>query len=82
MFTVVVFEILLFTGRLVLISIQQDPGSDSVKFSVNNQKTFWAVLELLEKRLPYKLRRFQKFFKKFLILLKPYSTGEIEKLSF
>ena len=45
--------------------------SERVKFSVKNQKNDRLLLELLEKWLSYKLRRFWMFLKFFLILFNP-----------
>ena len=49
MFTLTVFEILLFEGRSVLGPAQRVPGSERVKFSVKIQKNIQLLLELLEK---------------------------------
>ena len=65
MFTPTVFEILLFEGRSVLRLAQQVSGSERVKFSVENQKNVRLLLELLDKWLSYKLRRFCMAFKVF-----------------
>ena len=58
MFTLNVFEILLFVGRTVLSPAQRGARSERVKVSVKNQKSFRILLKLLEKWLAYKLRRF------------------------
>ena len=65
MFTLTIFEILLFEGRSVLGPAQQAPGSEIVKFSVKNEKNVRLLLELLEKWLSYKLSRFRMVFKFF-----------------
>ena len=48
-FTLSVFEILLFQGRLVLSPTQQGTGSVRLKVSVKNQKHIQILLKLLEK---------------------------------
>ena len=48
-FTLTVFEILLFQGRLVLSPTQQGTGSVRVKVSVKNQTHIRILLKLLEK---------------------------------
>ena len=48
-FTLTVFEILLFEGRSVLRPAQRVTGSERVKISVKNQKNVRFSLELLEK---------------------------------
>ena len=52
MFTLTVFEILLFKSRLVFSPAQQGTGSERVKVSVKNQKKYsyfvkitWKVIE-------------------------------------
>ena len=82
MFTVTVFEILLFEGRSALWPAHRVTGSKRVKISVKNQKKVGLLLELFEKWLSYKLRRFWMVLNIFLILLDPFSTGKIEKLDF
>ena len=57
MFTLTVFEILLFKGKLVLSLFQQGTGSEMVKVLVKNQKHI-RTLKLLEKSLTFKLRKF------------------------
>ena len=57
MFTLTVFEILLFKGKLVLSLFQQSTGSEMVKVLVKNQKHI-RTLKLLEKSLTFKLRKF------------------------
>ena len=60
----IVFEILLFKGKLVLSLFQQGTGSEMVKVLVKNQKHI-RTLKLLEKSLTFKLRKFwmvSKFF--------------------
>ena len=66
--------------KLIKYSTQPGTGSKGVKISVKNQKNVWLLLELLEKWLSYKLRRFQMVFK--LILFNPFSARKIEKLDF
>ena len=44
-FTVTVFEILLFEGRSVLSPAQRGTGSEKVKVSVKNQKNIWIFLK-------------------------------------
>ena len=58
-FIVTTFEISLFKGRLILTPSQQGAGSKRIKFLVKNQKKLWPLLQLLEKWLTYKLRRFR-----------------------
>ena len=58
MFSLTVFEILLFERRLVLCSTQRVTGSKRIKILVKNQKSVQRLLEMLEKILSYKLRRF------------------------
>ena len=58
-FIVTTFEISLFKGRLILTPSQQGAGSKRVKFFVKKQKKLWSLLQLLEKWLTYKLRRFR-----------------------
>ena len=60
----IVFEILLFKGKLVLSLFQQGTRSEMVKVLVKNQKHI-RTLKLLEKSLTFKLRKFwmvSKFF--------------------
>ena len=49
MFTLNVFEILLFVGRTVLSPAQLGARSERVKVSVKNEKSFRILLKLLEK---------------------------------
>ena len=49
MFTLTVFEMLLFETRSLLSPAQRDTGSKMVKFSVKNQKNVRLLLKLLEK---------------------------------
>ena len=49
MFTLTVFEMLLFETRSLLSHAQRDTGSKMVKFSVKNQKNVRLLLKLLEK---------------------------------
>ena len=65
MFALTVFEILLFEGKSVLSPAQRETGSEGVKVSVKNQKNIWNLLEMLEKWLTYKLRKFWMVFKFF-----------------
>ena len=51
--------------KLIKYSIQPGTGSKGVKISVKNQKNVRLLLELLEKWLSYRLRRFQMVFKLF-----------------
>ena len=62
MFYLTVLEILLFKGRSVLGPALWVPRSERVTFLVINQQYVWILLELLEKSLPYKLRRFRIVF--------------------
>ena len=70
MFTLTVFEILLFETRSILWPTQQVTGSEKVKISVKNQKNDRLLLELLEKWLSYKLKRFWMIFKFCLVFFK------------
>ena len=79
MFTLTVFEILLFEDKSVLGPAQRFPGSEMAKCSIKNQKNVQLLLELLEKWLPW---RFQMIFMVFFVLFNPFSTGKIEKLNF
>ena len=84
-FTLTVFEMLLFESRSILWPAQQVTGKERVKFPVTkNKKNAWLLLELLEKWLHYKLRRFEwfLFFIFYLILCNSFGTGKIEKLDF
>ena len=84
-FTLTVFEMLLFESRSILWPAQQVTGKERVKFPVKkNKKNAWLLLELLEKWLHYKLRRFEwfLFFIFYLILCNSFGTGKIEKLDF
>ena len=65
MFALTVFEILLFEGKSLLSPAQRETGSKRVKVSVKNQKNIWNLLEMLEKWLTYKLRKFWMVFKFF-----------------
>ena len=58
-FIVTTFEISLFKGSLMLTPSQQGAGSKRVTFLLKNQKQLWPLLQLLEKWLTYKLRRFR-----------------------
>ena len=51
MFTLTVFEILLFEGRLVLAPAQRCTWSKRVKFSLKKQKNVRFLLKLLEKAI-------------------------------
>ena len=48
MFTVTIFEILLFGSRSLLGAAQRVPGSERVKLLVKNQKNARLLLELLK----------------------------------
>ena len=65
MFALTVFEILLFESKSVLSPAQRETGSEGVKASVKNEKNIWNFLEMLEKWLTYKLRKFWMVFKFF-----------------
>ena len=62
MFTLPVFEILLFKGRSLLTPAQRGTRSRRVQISVKIKKNVLFLLKLLEKWLIYKLRRFQMVF--------------------
>ena len=50
MFSLTVFEILLFEGRSELLPAQQVARSERVKFSVKNQKNVRHLMELLDEK--------------------------------
>ena len=81
MFTLSDFEILLFEARSIPWPAQLVTGSRRVKISVKNQRNVRLLLELLEKSLPYRLRRFWMVFI-FLIYFNPFSPRKIEKHNF
>ena len=81
MFTLSDFEILLFEARSIPWPAQLVTGSRRVKISVKNQRNVRLLLELLEKSLPYRLRRFWMVFI-FLIYFNPFSSRKIEKHNF
>ena len=84
-FTLTVFEMLLFESRSILWPAQQVTGKERVKFPVKKtKKNAWLLLELLEKWLHYKHRRFEwfLFFIFYLRLCNSFGTGKIEKLDF
>ena len=62
MFTLTVFEILLFKGRSLLTPAQRGTRSKRVQILVKIKKNVLFLLKLLEKWLIYKLRRFQMVF--------------------
>ena len=88
MFTLTVFEILLFECRSVLWPAQWGAESESVKISVKKQKNVGLLLKLLEKWLTYKISRFWMAFVLFiylfifLVLFNPFSTGKTRFLRF
>ena len=49
LFTLIVFDILFFEGRLVLAPAQRFKGSERVKFSMKNQKIGRLLPKLLQK---------------------------------
>ena len=57
-FILIFLETLLSKVRSVLRPSQRGTGSKRVKVSVRNPKNIWNLLNLLEKWLTYKLRRF------------------------
>ena len=61
-FALTVFEMLLSEGKSVLSPAQRGTGSEGVKVSVKNQKNIRNLLEMLEKWLTYKLRKFWMVF--------------------
>ena len=65
MFTLTVFDILLFVGRTVLPPAQRAVPRERVKVSVKNKNNIRLLLKLLEKWLAYKLRWFWVVFKFF-----------------
>ena len=69
MFTLINFEILQFKDRLVLWPAQQIIGSEKIKFLVKDQNNVRLLLELLEKWLSYKRRRFWMVFNVFWLCL-------------
>ena len=65
MFTVIVFEILLWKTISVLWPAKWSTGSKRVKVSVENQICIGNLFQLLEKWLNYKIRRFWMVFEFF-----------------
>ena len=47
-FTLTIFQILLFGGKLVLVASLLGTGNEKVKFSAQNQKNIRLLLQLLE----------------------------------
>ena len=85
MFTLTVFQILLFEVFLVLRPTQRFPGIKLVKFNWKTKKNVRLLVVFLKKWLCYKLRGFRMVFASFcfillFILFKSFSAGKIEKL--
>lgn len=82
MFTLTVFQILLFEVFLVLRPTQRFPGIKLVKFNWKTKKNVRLLVVFLKKWLCYKLRGFRMVFASFyfillFILFKSFSTGKI-----
>ena len=79
MFAFTCFEILQFKWRLVLSLAKRGTKNERVKYSEKIQQIILVLLELLQKCLTYKLKRFQMGF---FGLFDHFGTGESEKRGF
>ena len=68
MFTIIVFEILLFKGRSVIGLVQQVPGIEKANFQLKNKKNqdfakiVWKVIGGWRLRMAFKLFNFALLF--------------------